>query len=124
MGRETRIHHDPTLPGLVLSLPDVITPHTVEDLRHRLPGYLPVCSDDAGSNILIDTNRHDFESIACIRAFRDVLDRSGIGQHCSRVAFVTPAKYRAAEVVSEREAYFSDVSAARAWLTDGASSVR
>lgn len=110
------IIHDPDLRGLWLSMPEVITLRVIQDLRRRLARHLAALPSDNETNILIDTNQHAFESLACIKAFRDALEQSGIAERGCRVAFVTPAKYRAPQIVSEREAYFSDVAAARAWL--------
>ena len=100
-------------------MPEVITLRVIQDLERRLARHLAALPSDDETNILIDTNQHAFESLACIKAFRDALEQSGIAERGSRVAFVTPAKYRAPEIVSEREAYFSDVATARAWVAAG-----
>ena len=70
-----------------------------------------------GVSILLDSNRHRFESIACLQFLRHFLEEvTGTGGGVGRVAFVQPVQYRCPEIVSRREAYFSTVSEAKSWL--------
>ncbi len=110
MAYNARIH------GFIVSMPAVITLGAIEAWRERL--WQRITDSPAGRNcrLLIDTNQHQFESIACIKALRDALEDPRVADHCERAAFVAPARYRQPQIVSEREAYFDSVEAAYAWL--------
>ncbi len=67
--------------------------------------------------LLLDTNLHEFESVECLKFLRQFLAKESlIKSRISRVAFVQPLKYRQPEIVSDIEAYFSNVEEAHKWL--------
>jgi len=114
---DVEVTYDTAMGGVVVSLPQFITMAALEGLQERLASRVAAGVLDGARRLLVDTNQHDFESVACIRALRDALEGAGIGNGCWRVGFVAPAEHRASTVVSDREAYFNDVAAARAWLS-------
>ncbi|MGH1347814.1 MAG: hypothetical protein ACRBN8_40040 [Nannocystales bacterium] len=105
---------DTGLRGLVASLPEVITMEAIAELEARLSEH----QSDPWDCILLDTNQHAFESIACIKALRRTLEGARLAERGTLVAFVAPAACRPPEIVSSQEAYFSDVDAARSWLEE------
>jgi len=69
------------------------------------------------SGLLLDTNRHDFESIECLKYIRDlILEFTRMDHGIHKVAFVQPVSYRQPEIVSSKEGYFLTVEAAWKWL--------
>ncbi len=65
--------------------------------------------------LLIDTNKHQFESIACLKLLRDLISNEVI-HRLSSVAFVQPRKYRIPEIPSSTEGYFDNFEDAYSWL--------
>lgn len=106
----------PALRGFHVTMPISIELRAKERWRSKLQSALAKLGVGVSFNLLIDTNRHEFESIACIRALRDVLEAPEVTSRCERTAFVSPATFRRPEVVSDREAYFIEIADALAWL--------
>lgn len=71
----------------------------------------------ARSGLLLDTSRHNFESVACLKFIRSFLHEiTQMDTGIYKIAFVQPITYRQPEVVSSEEAYFSSVEEALQWL--------
>ena len=69
-------------------------------------------------SLLVDTNKHQFESIECLKLLRNFLtNKKQVRNNISNVAFVQPKQYRKPEIVSPKEAYFSNFEDAHNWLT-------
>jgi hypothetical protein len=69
------------------------------------------------SDLLLDTNTHDFESIECLKWLNDFFRKElNIAATIRRVAFVQPKKYRNPEIINASVAYFEKVKDAREWL--------
>lgn len=108
IGLQPRVRTDAELDGIEVAMPEVISAESVDAVRTHLAQPM--------TRLLIDTNRHAFESLACIRAFREVLEGARLAERGVKVAFVVPREHRAPEVVSAQEGYFDDVTTARTWL--------
>ena len=80
------IEYAPQIHGFVISMPNRITLAALEDFGNRL---LIVFGrmEKRKYNLLIDSNRHDFESIACLKKLRDILEEPQVAKKCERVAF-------------------------------------
>ncbi len=65
--------------------------------------------------LLLDTNKHQFESIECLKFLRDLISNEVI-HRLSSVAFVQPREYRTPEVPSSTEGYFDNFEDAYTWL--------
>ena len=69
--------------------------------------------------MLIDTNKHEFESIQCLKLLREFFTTNVVIQtNVGKVAFVQPKNYRGPHVVSEIEAYFESTEEAYKWLEE------
>jgi hypothetical protein len=67
--------------------------------------------------LLLDSNKHDFESIECLKFLREILTQlASMKNGICKIAFVQPANYRKSEVVDFNEAYFSSSEEAKSWL--------
>lgn len=98
----------------VVTFPDYIFLESMKnwgsEIKQKLDG-------GKGLSMLVDTNSHNFESVECLKWFREFLTQEDVvTQAISKVAFVQPETYRAPEVVSDHEAYFADINSARKWL--------
>ena len=114
MSSGIRFEFDPQLPGYVAVMPPYVTLPMIDDLRRKVTAAFAA---PAGHGLLVDTNRHEFESIECLKALRATL--GDIADHCRAVAFVQPAAYREPHIASPREGYFASFAEAHAWLADG-----
>lgn len=68
-------------------------------------------------SVLFDTNKHNFESIQCLKSLREYLtDNTVLKSRFSRAALVAPEKFMVPIIKSEVEAYFDDFEQAYKWL--------
>ena len=104
---------DKMINGYVIAMPDIVTLTVIAD-------WIECFDDDIRSSgresysLLIDSNKHHFESIQCLKSLREYLTQ--IQGQVSRVAFVAPPNFRESEIVSGREAYFDNLEQAYQWL--------
>lgn len=108
--------YDARIRGFIVSMPAIIRLAAIQAWRKLLWQRVTDSPADRNCRLLIDTNQHQFESIACMKALRDALEDPRVADRCERAAFVAPARYRQPQLVSEREGYFDSVGAAYAWL--------
>ena len=106
--------------AFIVRMPDHIA---LEELNHWRKEFLLSLGEGVGDDkaaLLLDTNKHQFESIECLKLLRELLSNERQIKHCiSRVAFVQPRHYREPEVSSSTEAYFSSFEDAYHWLREG-----
>ncbi|MFC1609879.1 hypothetical protein ACFL6C_02885 [Myxococcota bacterium] len=114
MSQRISIRYDVPLRRYVISMPDHVTLAAIEDLTERFLSALG--THDAEYGLLIDTNKHNFESIACLKALREMLEAPQVATSCLAVAFVAPRQYREPHIASDQEGYFDEVDATHAWL--------
>ena len=115
MNHPITMRYDEALRAYLISMPDYVSLADIEDLQNRLFSSF-ISLKEGQCALLIDTNKHDFESIACLKALRDLLESPPVSSNCIRVAFVQPRQYREAQIVSDQEAYFYDKTEAYSWL--------
>lgn len=97
--------------------PEHVTLDHLNNWKREFQEMLDVRSHPKPEALILDTNKHDFESIECLRILRSILSQlvnqdNGI----YKIAFVQPVQYRKPEVISKNEAYFEDVEKAKLWL--------
>lgn len=108
-------HVDVDLNAFIAEFPVFTTLECLHEWGKGLLSELEHCEYTVA--LLVDTNEHKFESVACLKWLRTFLvDEPIVKSIVSRVAFVQPAEYRRPEVVSDVEAYFSNIEDARQWL--------
>lgn len=108
--------YDTTLDAVIIRFPDTVTEGQMRQWAAALPGRLAPLGRNS-SSMLLDTNRHQFESMECLRLLRSALESSHVRRAIRRVAFVQPVSFRIPGVVSAEEAYFSTVEDACTALT-------
>lgn len=97
----------------LVTFPDYITLKCLKKWGGEIKAEL----ETSGSfGMLIDTNMHNFESIECLKWLRQFLSDLVSIKCITIIAFIQPDTYRAPEVVSDKEAYFSDTDSAKKWL--------
>ncbi|MCU7917187.1 MAG: hypothetical protein KZQ95_02370 [Candidatus Thiodiazotropha sp. (ex Epidulcina cf. delphinae)] len=99
-------------------MPEHIAIRTLENWTNEFERTLEERENPQEFSLLLDTNRHDFESIECLKYLRGFLHKlSRMQGGLIKIAFVQPAKYRVPGIVSSSEAYFSNTLEAKNWLT-------
>ncbi len=106
---------DTNINAYVVSLPDYVY---LKELKEWGLQFLMQLEDRGEiASLLFDTNQHIFESVECLKYLRDLLSKNLITkEYISRTAFVQPLETVQAHIVSDREAYFSNIEEALAWL--------
>lgn len=83
---------------------------TESQIRKWKPEFLEVLIQNelVASDLLLDTNRHDFENINCLRLLHETLTGDPVvRQALTRVAFVQPLSVREPTVVSRQKHIFA-----------------
>ncbi len=102
--------------SFVVTMPNYITLKGLNIWSRNFLKCLEGKSEKSG--LLLDTKLHEFESVECLKFLREFLTKEDrIKKQISRVAFVQPLKCREPEIVSNIEAYFSNVEEAHNWLS-------
>lgn len=105
------------LNAIIVYMPELITLSALECWREQLLKLLTKLDQNGKVALLLDTNRHDFESVECLKLLRELLSNEPrVRENISRVAFVQPGHYKEPEIVSPTEAYFSQRKEACEWL--------
>lgn len=108
---------DQELNAIIVNMPKVITLDILKKWRKIFLELLVKRHANKKVALSLDTNRHDFESIECIKLLRELLSKNmHVNQSISRIAFVQPVNYREPEIVNSTEAYFSQAEDAQEWL--------
>lgn len=106
---------DSGLDAYVVNFPEFVTLNCLRRWGEAFLLELEAHADNVA--LLLDTNQHDFESVECLKWLRTFLKYEPIIEAMIyRVAFISPPEYRHPEVVSKREAYFTNTKGAQQWL--------
>ncbi len=100
--------YDKHLDCVVVQFPSYVTEIQIRDW---IPEFLEslVQNELAASDLLLDTNRHNFENTYCLKLLRETLTGNPVVLRAlARVAFVQPLSVRVPTVVSNTEAYFCE----------------
>ncbi len=111
------IHFDEEINGYVITMPDWVTLEMLKDWKFRFDKMLAETSHKSEYSLLIDTGRHEFESVDCLKFLREYLsEKPEFKNMIKKGAFVGPQKYVSPHVESDLEAYFNDYHEAHDWL--------
>lgn len=98
-------------------MPDFVSLEILKDWKCRFDEVLASISNDAELALLIDTGKHGFESVECLKFLRDYLTETpDFRNKFVKAAFVAPSNFAAPHIVSDMEAYFNEFQAAYDWL--------
>jgi hypothetical protein len=113
------IHFDKRINGYVVTMPGFVTLDMIEEWKYRFDQELKTKRNSDNFALLFDTNKHNFESIQCLKSLREYLaDNTVLKSRFSRVALVAPARFMAPIIKSEAEAYFDNFEQAYKWLKE------
>ena len=98
-------------------MPDFVTLKMIEEWKVRFEQKLKSFPNSNNCALLLDTGKHNFESIQCLKFLREYLADDSLVKSCvTRAALVAPAKFMIPVVKSESEAYFDNIDVAYQWL--------
>ena len=105
--------------GYVVTMPDFVTLDMIEEWEYRFDQELKTKRNSNNFALLFDTNKHNFESIQCLKSLREYFtDNTVLKSRLSRAALISPSKFMAPKIKSEVEAYFDNFEQAYNWLKD------
>lgn len=107
---------DPRISAIVVQFPALIS---LDQMQSWVPRFKETISQNAPEckNLLLDTNEHNFENIACLRLLKTTLTQDPeVTRHLKRVAFVQPRAVREPSIVSPVESYFTSFEDAYSYL--------
>jgi hypothetical protein len=117
MEKIIEFNFDIRINGYVVTMPDFVTLDMIEEWKDRFDRELQSIRSSNKLALLFDTNKHNFESIQCLKILREYLtDNKVLKSSFSRAALVAPAKFMAPNIKSEVEAYFDNTEEAYKWL--------
>lgn len=110
---------DERINGYVVSMPEFISLEAIEEWKRSISNDLESIPGDQQVVILMDTNKHQFESIKCLKSIREFFATNHVIQSNGvKAAFVQPDEYMKPHIKSKNEAYFDDCLAALKWLQE------
>lgn len=114
---------DADIPAYIVAMPDKISHKYLCIWIEHFNYHLNQTHNPKPLGLLIDTKRHDFESIECLRILGEYLRKDElIIMTFSNMAFVQPANHMPPHVHSAQEAYFDSCEKALHWLNQKMSS--
>ncbi len=119
MAHYIQIKFDDSICGFVVGMPELITLEAIEEWKESMGNYLESLPLNQEVVMLIDTNKHQFESIQCLKSIREFFATNPVIQSNGvKAAFVQPNDYIKPHIKSENEAYFDNCLAAFKWLQE------
>ena len=117
MSENIRVSFDKKINGYIISMPEFISLNSIEEWKNKIDLELKSLPLNQKVVMLIDTNKHEFESIQCLKSLREFFTSNAVIQfNIVKVAFVRPKSYGEPHIKSEFEAYFESVEEAYKWL--------
>lgn len=119
MNGNIQTSYDEKINGYVIKMPEFVRLNAIEEWKNKFSLDLKSLLFGQRVVMLIDTNKHEFESIRCLKSLRDFFTANAkINSNGMKVAFVQPKKYMVAHVKSEIEGYFENYDEAYKWLEE------
>ena len=117
MAEHIEMKFDSEINAFIVSMPELITHSALKIWNKEFLKLLCERASNEKAALLLDTNKHDFESIECLKLLRELLSNERqVRESISKVAFVQPRQYREPEIISPVEAYFSQFEEAHNWI--------
>ncbi len=119
MKDNVRFKFDEKINGYVITMTDFVSLAAIEEWKKRFDIELKSIPFSQKIVMLIDTGKHEFESIQCLKSLREFFTTNSVIQSNGvKAAFVQPKNYIEPHVKSEFEAYFEKSDDAYKWLEE------
>lgn len=117
MRDEIESKYDEAMGAYLVSFPEHVTYEALSKWGVEFQEILVSRGQQKPEALLLDSNKHDFETIECLKFLREILTQfANMKNGICKIAFVQPTNYRKPEVVSLSEAYFASAEEAKSWL--------
>lgn len=117
MSKQIISRYDGKLGAIIVRMPEKVSLSMLEYWQEEFRDLVTQQAVDKNVALLLDTNKHLFESIECLKLIRNLLSNDPqLKKYISRVAFVSPRQYKEPEVISHKEGYFDKFDDAYYWL--------
>ena len=117
MKDEIELKYDKEIKVYTVSFPEHITYESLSKWRIKFHEILDARPHPNSELLLLDSNKHDFESLECLKFLREILNQlANLENGIHKIAFIQPAHYRKPEIISNNEAYFANTDDAKVWL--------
>jgi len=116
MSGKIEIEYNKIIDAITVRMPDKVTFDALKKWRSDFLALLKKHENYQCPALLIDVNKHDFESIDSLKLLRDLLDDLVVKNIISRIAFVIPKQFKELGIRSKREAYFETCDEAYIWI--------
>ena len=119
MNGNVQVTFDKKINGYIIRMPDFVSINSIEEWVHEFEHILKSLPLTQRITMLIDANKHEFESTQCLKLLREFFTTNVVIQsNVVKVAFVQPKNYREPQAVSEIEGYFESTEEAYKWLKE------
>ena len=109
--------YDEELQAFTVSFPEYICHESLNAWKNVFLEVLKTRMTVKPERLLLNLNKHEFESIECLKFLREILTQiTSIENGIYKIAFVQPSHHRKPGIVSENEAYFVNIEDAKSWL--------
>jgi len=111
--------YDAAITGYAVIMPAVITLGEFDRWKNAFLQEISKRPDNEKFSLLVDTNQHNFETLAALKSFSDFF-RTNDSLHAGldRIAMAAPAAYAAPFDNTDRAAFCGSFSAAYDWLAE------
>jgi hypothetical protein len=119
MSNNIQVLYNEKISGHVIQISEFVSLNALEEWKKRVGLDLKSLPFGQRVVMLMDTNRHEFESLQYLKKLRDffttnvVIQSNGI-----KVASVQPKIYLEPHIISKVEAYFESVEEVYKWLEE------
>lgn len=119
MHTQIETSYDDQIRSFIIWMPEYTTLNALKKWRSELLTYLEKIKIQEKIALLIHTNTHEFESIACLKFMREFLTlEHKIVSRISRIAFVQPSQFQEPEIKNSNLGYFTCFKGAHSWLKE------
>lgn len=117
MRDDIEFNYDEEISAYTARFPEHVTFENLCIWRNRFHEALDARSTPKPVALILDTNKHDFESNECLKLLREILVQlASLENGIYKIAFIQPEHYRKPEIVNNSEAYFANIGGAKSWL--------
>lgn len=109
---------DNNVNSFIVRMPEEITFEALKLWEEEFLKSVSKRGKNKNISLLIDTNKHKFKSIECLKLLRNILSSADIKCCFSKFAFIQPKQYREPNIDSSKEGYFINFENAYCWLQD------
>jgi len=119
MNGNIQVSYDDKISGYVVRMPEFVSLRAIEEWRKNFSFEFKSLPSSQRVIVLIDTNRHEFESIQCLKSLRDFFTTNAeIKSNGVKTAFVQPGNIMDPHIKSDIEGYFENYDEAYKWLKE------